>query len=218
VSAWDVLEAPWQACIEEAWAAALAGCIPIGAVVTDEQGRIVTRGRNRIGEQPNAAGLVQGTTLAHAELNALVALRRDGEDVHGYTLWTTTEPCPLCLGAWYMSGVRSLAFMSRDPYAGSANLLGTTPYLKRKPMRVQGPLPGVWEYLIAALSVEFVLNRGLSRFNPYLDLLRDVLPQAVAQGERWCDEGTVADLRLRQAGVMEMVARLLPAGEQESRN
>ena len=41
-------------------------------------------------------------------------------------VYTTTEPCPLCMGALYMSGVRGLRFTSRDPWAGSANLLGTT--------------------------------------------------------------------------------------------
>jgi tRNA(adenine34) deaminase len=35
---WADLPAPWQACLEEAWAAYRAGSVPIGAVVTDGRG------------------------------------------------------------------------------------------------------------------------------------------------------------------------------------
>jgi len=45
---WDRLSLPWQACLEEAWSAYCASTIPIGAVVVDADGRILSRGRNRI--------------------------------------------------------------------------------------------------------------------------------------------------------------------------
>lgn len=65
MTVWQTLALPWQAAFEEAWVAYLAGCLPIGAVVADDEGVILTRGRNRIGETYNG--------LSHAELNALVA-------------------------------------------------------------------------------------------------------------------------------------------------
>ena len=43
-----------------------------------------------------------------------------------------------------MSGLRELHYASRDPYAGSVNLLGATPYLQRKSIKIVGPeLPGL---------------------------------------------------------------------------
>ncbi len=158
MSLWDTLDLPWQTCLEEAWAASCAGTVPIGAVVIDAAGCILSRGRNRIldqGEPP----YVYGHTLAHAELNALVALDYNGVDPHTCAIYTTTEPCPLCMGAIYMSGVRQVHYASRDPYAGSTNILGTTPYLSRKPVKVFGPERLDLEIAVMAMFVEFELHR-----------------------------------------------------------
>jgi tRNA(Arg) A34 adenosine deaminase TadA len=38
--------------------------------------------------------------LAHAEINALIALGVHGDKRHELALYTTVEPCPLCLGAF----------------------------------------------------------------------------------------------------------------------
>jgi tRNA(Arg) A34 adenosine deaminase TadA len=126
----------WQACLEEAWLAYCAGCVPVGAVVTDAAGRVLAYGRNQIWDTQGEEGCLSGHPLAHAEINALIQLPKEGIDPHTCTLYTTMEPCPLCLGAFYMSGVRQLRYASRDPYAGSTDLLGATPYLRRKPVRV----------------------------------------------------------------------------------
>jgi tRNA(adenine34) deaminase len=131
---WDDLSAPWQACLELAWEAYCAGTIPIGAVVTAPDGSILSRGRNRILDDEAPPAQVFGNTLAHAELNALLSLKADQETRHHCILYTTMEPCPLCMGAFYMSAVRTLHFLARDPWAGSVNLLGTTPYLSHKPI------------------------------------------------------------------------------------
>jgi tRNA(adenine34) deaminase len=132
----------------------------IGAAVVDADGRILSRSRNRIFESSADGEYLFGQALAHAEVNALLSLpEQDGEIHHSLALYTTTEPCPLCMGAFYMSGLRELRFASREPYAGSANLLGTTPYLNRKPIRVFGPKRPELEIIIVAMMVEFhILN------------------------------------------------------------
>jgi tRNA(adenine34) deaminase len=53
---WDTLATPWQICIEEAWTAYCHGSLPIGAAVTDRDGRLPARGRNRILEQEAGRG------------------------------------------------------------------------------------------------------------------------------------------------------------------
>ena len=73
--------------------------------------------------------------MAHAEVEALQKLDFDAIDPHSCALYTTTEPCPMCMGTFYMSGIRTLHYASREPYSGSTNLLGTTWYLSRKPIK-----------------------------------------------------------------------------------
>lgn len=181
---WNTLDLPWQAALEMAWEAYCAGTIPIGAVVADADGRIVARGRNRILDTSAPDGQVYDDMLAHAEINALLTLNIDQESRHTSALYTTMEPCPLCMGAFYMSSVRTLHFAARDPYAGSVNLLGTTPYLSRKPIRVIPPFDRALETSLIAMMVETELTlRGeaviTSRF---FDEWRAMSPEAVEFG------------------------------------
>ena len=94
---WENLSLLWQACLEQAWEAYCDDCYPIGAVVTDENGKILTRGRNRIYENRPRHGRERGNELAHAEVEALRALDIPAIDLHSCILFTTTEPCPMCM-------------------------------------------------------------------------------------------------------------------------
>ncbi|MGH3510396.1 MAG: nucleoside deaminase, partial [Nocardioidaceae bacterium] len=64
--------------------------VPVGAVVLDEQGRLVGRGRN---EREAYAD-----PTAHAEIIALreAARARGGWRLDGCTLVVTLEPCTMC--------------------------------------------------------------------------------------------------------------------------
>src|SRR5215218_9732192 len=90
--------------------------LPIGAVVTDAYGHVLSRGRNRIHERSGPSGAVFDHKLAHAELNALLSLDHREYDPRACVLWTTTEPCPLCVGAARMSEVGGLRYASREPW------------------------------------------------------------------------------------------------------
>ena len=96
---WDSLSKEWQTCVRLAWEAYCAGSLPIAAVVTDESGAIVATGRNRIGDAEQAYPRISNHPLAHAEMNALLTLDTHRVNPHTCTLYTTTEPCPLCMGA-----------------------------------------------------------------------------------------------------------------------
>ena len=197
---WETLSTPWQACLEEAWAAYCAGSIPVGAVVTDPGGHILTRARNRTFERDGEVSALQVSPLAHAEVGALAAVDYARVDPHACILYSSQEPCPLCVGALYMSGVREVRFAGRDPYAGSIDLLGTTRYLSRKPIRVIPPSSAVLEAVVSAVTVEFGLRHGL-RAAPvvWLGPWQDVLPQGVALGEDIYHSGWLDDLRQRDA-------------------
>src|SRR3712207_9038209 len=66
-------------------------------------GNVLSRGRNKIHERSGEGGTLFGHKLAHAEVNALLKLDYHRHDPRACTLYTTTEPCPLCVGALRMA-------------------------------------------------------------------------------------------------------------------
>lgn len=99
--------------LSEAAAAAIAGDVPVGAVLVDADGVELARGRNRREER--------GDPTAHAELEALrAAFSQPGWRREGTTLYVTLEPCPMCMGALLQARVSRLVFGAVDPKAGAA--------------------------------------------------------------------------------------------------
>jgi tRNA(Arg) A34 adenosine deaminase TadA len=116
------------------------GTIPVGAVVTDGPGRVVARGRNRIFDVPGD-GALGGSRLAHAEINALLALS-SAETYEGWTLYSALEPCHACLASAFAVRIGTLSYAARDAYGGAVGkLLPSRDHLAH-PLRVVGPLDG----------------------------------------------------------------------------
>ena len=181
---WIDLATPWQACLEEAWAAYCAGSKPIGAVVADGEGRILSRGRNHIKDEDAEKGEVCRNQLAHAELNALLKVDPISKTIlHKSTLYSTLQPCPLCFGAFYMSGVRELCYAARDAYGGSDDLLGKTPYLSVKPIRVHPPQDAELEQMVIAMLTADTLAESSLRLDVVVEAERRIQPEAVEFGE-----------------------------------
>jgi tRNA(adenine34) deaminase len=212
---WNELTHPWQCCLEEAWAAYCGGSAPIGAVITDADGQVISRSRSRLGVLAPEGSYLHNGNLTHAEVRALVALDYQRYDPpHSCILYTTTEPCPMCFGTFYMSGLRELRYAARDPYAGSVNLLGTTPYLQRKPIRIVGPERTDLEIVIMALNVEWRLHyrgedwrlryRGGARDDVVLATWAPVIPQAVHLGTALFESGDLR--RMRERGISAAAA------------
>jgi tRNA(adenine34) deaminase len=113
-----------RAALAEAEAAGEAGQLPIGAVLVLDN-EIVSRGRNRY--------LERRTQLAHAELEALLT---GGDAVWSRhadcVLYTTVEPCPMCLGAAVMADVPHIVFAAHDHgVGGGQRLIDAVPYVRR---------------------------------------------------------------------------------------
>lgn len=192
---WEMLSEPWCACLEEAWAAYRAGSIPIGAAVTDPEGRLLSRGRNRIYEKSAPVPLLYGHRLAHAEMNALVALEPLQGSRVACVLYTTTEPCPLCTGAVRQYGVQEVRYASRDPVAGSTQLLSATPHMRRRQIRVVGPEYQDLEAIVIALHTEFSLRfQGMDPDWWVLEAWAAVVPQGVRLGRYLAASGELACL------------------------
>ena len=208
---WEGLSEPWRACAEEAWEAYRRGSLPIGAVVTDSHGNVLSRGRNRIHERSGPPGAVFGNKLAHAELNALLSLDHREDDPRACALWTTTEPCPLCAGAARMADVGGLRYAAREPWGGSAAMFDTVPYLKRGGVRVVGPEDGLLEGVLVALQVERFLRLRPAILERFLRLYREAMPAATEAGLRLHRSGALRTMSEGRAPVSEV---LVAVGEE----
>ena len=73
--------------------AAQAGEVPVGCLITDSEGRIIGRGRNRREES--------GDATAHAEVEAIrqACAALGNWRLENCVLYVTLEPCPMCTGA-----------------------------------------------------------------------------------------------------------------------
>lgn len=93
------------------------GDVPIGAVVLDEELRVIGAGRN-VREQ-------DGDPTGHAEVVALraAAYARGEWRLSGCTLVVTLEPCTMCAGAAVLSRVDRVVFGAYDDKAGAVGSL-----------------------------------------------------------------------------------------------
>jgi tRNA(adenine34) deaminase len=107
-------DAEWMAlALAEARRAALAGEVPVGAVLV-RNGRLVASGRN--------APVASHDPSAHAEI---LALRAAGAALGNYRLegcelFVTLEPCAMCMGAALHARLERVVFAAADPKTGAA--------------------------------------------------------------------------------------------------
>jgi tRNA(adenine34) deaminase len=102
-----------QIALDEARAAALAGEVPVGAVVV-KNGQVIATGRN--------APIGSHDPTAHAEI---VALRAAAAKLGNYRLddcelYVTLEPCAMCAGAMLHARIKRVVFAVADPKTGAA--------------------------------------------------------------------------------------------------
>jgi tRNA(adenine34) deaminase len=145
------LPEPMRLALDEARAAAMAGEVPVGAVVARD-GEIIGAGRNRM--------LADNDPTAHAEMVAMrvAAAALGGWRLDGCDLWVTLEPCAMCAGAIALARVSRLYFGAADP-KGGAVLNG--PRLFTQPTCHHAPdvYPGIGEGEAGALLRDFFRER-----------------------------------------------------------
>jgi len=104
--------APMDLALDAAREAARLGEVPVGAVVTDAAGLVLSVAGNRMCASRDAA--------AHAELTAMrkaAQLTRHGR-LENCTLWVTLEPCPMCAAGAGLYRMRRICFGAYDPKGG----------------------------------------------------------------------------------------------------
>jgi tRNA(adenine34) deaminase len=102
-----------RAALEQAREAAVAGEIPVGAIISSG-GKVIGRGQNR--------SIRDSDPSAHAEVVALreACLAQANYRLTDATLYVTLEPCAMCLGAIMQARVARVIFGAYDPKAGAA--------------------------------------------------------------------------------------------------
>ena len=93
--------------------AANHGDVPVGAIIVDEQGAVIGRGKNE--------RVKNNDPLAHAEIVAIkdAASKLSNWRFDQLTLIVTLEPCAMCAGAIAQSRFERLVFGSFDEKAGA---------------------------------------------------------------------------------------------------
>lgn len=100
--------------LELAHTSLLAGGLPVGSVLLDHDGAVVAEGRNRAYDPPAGEDRLQGSPIAHAEMNALAVVSTD-LDLTAMTLWSSQLPCAMCTAACEFVGVGTVRFVAPDP-------------------------------------------------------------------------------------------------------
>ncbi|QWD84704.1 tRNA adenosine(34) deaminase TadA [Polynucleobacter asymbioticus] len=102
-----------QQALDQAKLAAVAGEVPVGAVLVRD-GQVISTGFN----QP----ISNSDPSAHAEMMALrsAALDESNYRLPGTTLYVTLEPCTMCAGAMLHARIDRVVFGATDPKTGAA--------------------------------------------------------------------------------------------------
>ena len=95
--------------------------IPVGAVIVNREGVVLSTGVNRKERDQDPT--------AHAEIVAIREAARVLKDWHlnGCTLYVTLEPCPMCAGAILQARVSTLVYGADDPKAGAIRTVANLP-------------------------------------------------------------------------------------------
>lgn len=77
---------------------------PFGAVIIDKEGNIVATGNNQV--------LKNNDPTAHAEVVAIrnACAKLNTYDLSDYILYTSCEPCPMCLSAIIWSNIKQIYY------------------------------------------------------------------------------------------------------------
>lgn len=85
---------------------------PFGAVITDKKGNIIANGNNKV--------LKNNDPTAHAEVVAIreACKKLNTYDLSDYILYTSCEPCPMCLSAIIWANIKEVYYGCTKEDAG----------------------------------------------------------------------------------------------------
>ena len=86
---------------------------PFGAVITDKEGKIISNGNNKV--------IKNNDPTAHAEVVAIrdACKKLNTYDLSEYILYTSCEPCPMCLSAIIWANIKEVYYGCTKEDAGN---------------------------------------------------------------------------------------------------
>ena len=125
---YEDLDDIWKSIFELEWESLCNKSKAIASVITDENGNLISTGRNKIGEYT-----IPNPRVCHAETEAVRNLDISiYPNIKQYTLYAALEPCPMCLGTIVMGGIRRIVIGAHDDHGGAIELLDKSRYLSSK--------------------------------------------------------------------------------------
>ena len=134
--------------LEEAQKAAVAGEVPVGAVIVNAQGRVLASSGNRTRRDCDPT--------AHAEILVIrqAAAALGQERLVGCTIYVTLEPCAMCAGALAHSRVDRVIYGASDPKSGGTDH-GARVFTHSQSHHQPEVIGGISESACASLLVDF---------------------------------------------------------------
>ena len=128
----EELDEIWKKIFEAEWESLCNKSKAIAAVIVDEQGNIISEGRNKIGES-----VIPNPRVSHAEVEAIRNMDISKYPyVKSYTLYAALEPCPMCLGTLVMGGIRKVIIGAHDAHGGAIELISKSDFIASKNIEV----------------------------------------------------------------------------------
>ena len=103
-------------CLELARKAGAEGNRPLGSLIVDDAGTILSQGTNRV--------YTDSDPTAHGEMVVIrdVSAKRRTQELSGLTLYTSMEPCPMCCWAILETKISRLVLGARHADIGRKDL------------------------------------------------------------------------------------------------
>ena len=129
-------------------AASSSGDVPVGAIILNKDGEVISTGANQ--------RELSNNPVAHAEIIAIEKAASAVGDwrLDGCTLVVTLEPCAMCAGAIAQSRVKTLIFGAWDEKAGAVGSVWDVLRDPRSPHRTE-VISGILEKECADILAQF---------------------------------------------------------------
>jgi isopenicillin N synthase-like dioxygenase/tRNA(Arg) A34 adenosine deaminase TadA len=217
-----------MAAIEQSHLAVVDGCMPFGAVLVDDDGKVLLEARNGSAAAKKRGGTGDVTRHAEMELVRKASAELSLEERSKCTVYTSTEPCVMCAGAIYWGGFCRVVYgcsslQLEQELSGPGGfdidirkLYGDYARPGAREMEVEGPLledkamlvhaeAGIW-----GKSEEYLKEKKSSADQQDIAVERSLLETGLGAAPA-VDDGTVPIIDLSSGSEDEIAARLWEA-------
>ena len=134
---WNDINDNWKEVIKLSWESYINNTIPVGAIIVDENDKIISSGRNLTYEHSNEHPLA-GTSMGHAEMIAMMKLKKKVHpNIDKYKIYVSLEPCYMCFSTMLIMGIKKAYYSVKDDSTGSTELINITEYIKNNDIEIK---------------------------------------------------------------------------------